>query len=122
MTVFERIKEISDKRGLSLRTVATKAGLKSETAIYRYNQGVTPRKTTLMAIADVLGVSVDYLLGNDDTPEWANPKDTMDLEDFLNGNLKVNMAYGGEDLTDEEIERLKVAMTQIFWDKRKREK
>lgn len=122
MTVFERIKEISDKRGLSLRTVATKAGLKSETAIYRYNQGVTPRKTTLMAIADVLGVSVSYLLGEDDTPEWASQKDTVDLQDFLNGNLKVNMAYGGEDLTDEEIERLKIAMTQIFWDKRKQEK
>lgn len=118
MTVFERIKEISDKRGLSLRTVATKAGLKSETAIYRYNQGVTPRKTTLMAIADVLGVSVNYLLGEDDTPEWATEKDTHDLQKFLEQN-EGSMTYGGEKLTEEDKEKLKIAMTQIFWRRHK---
>ncbi|QWQ33154.1 helix-turn-helix domain-containing protein [Limosilactobacillus fermentum] len=121
MTTFERIRELAKKRGLTLKQVAIKAGL-SENAIYRYNQGIEPKLPTLMAIADVLGVSVNYLLGKDDTPEWATEKDTLDLEDFLDGNLKVNMAYGGKDLTDEEIERLKIAMTQIFWDKRRQEK
>ena len=121
MTTFERIRELAKKRGLTLKQVAVKAGL-SENAIYRYNQGIEPKLPTLKALAKVLGVSVDYLLGNDETPEWADKKDSIDLNDFLNDNLRVNMAFDGEDLTEEEIERLKVAMTQIFWDKRKREK
>lgn len=66
MTTYERIQNAAKKRGMNLREVAKAAGMKSETAIYRYNQGVTPRESTLRAIADVLGVSVDYLLGNTD--------------------------------------------------------
>ena len=66
MTTYERIQNAAKKRGMNLRQVAKAAGMKSETAIYRYNQGVTPRESTLRAIADVLGVSVDYLLGNTD--------------------------------------------------------
>ena len=120
MTALDKIKELSKKRGLSLQTVADKAGM-GVNSIYRWKTQ-TPKLDKLEAVAKVLDVSVSYLLDKDDTPEWANQKDTMDLEDFLNGNLKVNMAYGGEDLTEEEIERLKIAMTQIFWDKRKREK
>lgn len=120
MTALDKIKKLSKKRGLSLQTVADKAGM-GVNSIYRWKTQ-TPKLDKLEAVAKVLGVSVSYLLGEDDTPEWATEKDTLDLEDFLSGNLKVNMAYGGEDLTDEEIERLKIAMTQIFWDKRKQEK
>ncbi len=99
MTVFDRIKEISDKRGLSLRTVATKAGLKSETAIYRYNQGVTPRKTTLMAIASVLNVSVDYLLGNSDESGDPTEKPIVDLnkDDSI-------LTFDGKPIPDEDKE------------------
>ena len=80
MTVFERIKEVAKARGMNLKTVATNAGL-SENALYRYNQGVEPKYPTLKAIADVLGVSVDYLLGNTDEMH-SNKKDdkTVDLE------------------------------------------
>jgi Predicted transcriptional regulators len=80
MTVFERIKEVAKIRGMNLKTVATNAGL-SENALYRYNQGVEPKYPTLKAVADVLGVSVDYLLGNTDEMH-SNKKDdeTVDLE------------------------------------------
>jgi transcriptional regulator with XRE-family HTH domain len=121
MTLFERVKELTKKRGMSISEVERKAGL-SENYLYTWKKSENPRRSSITAVAKVLGVSVDYLLGKDDTPEWATEKDTLDLEDFLDGNLKVNMAYGGEDLTDEEIERLKIAMTQIFWDKRRQEK
>lgn len=62
MTVYERIKEISKKRGMSLQTVAKAAGL-SQNMIYQY-KNVNPKMDTLKTLADVLGVSTDYLLGN----------------------------------------------------------
>ncbi|KAA8445010.1 helix-turn-helix domain-containing protein [Weissella paramesenteroides] len=79
MTTFERIKQVANERGFNLKQTALMAGL-SENALYRYNQGVEPKYATVKAVADVLGVSVDYLLGNTDEMH-VNKKDesTADL-------------------------------------------
>ena len=116
MTIFERISSLAKKRGLSLRTVASKAGL-GETTIYGWKKR-TPDSSNLEAVANVLGVTVDYLLGKNDTPEWANEKDTHDLKEFLENNAD-SMTYGGDNLTEEEKEKLKIDMTQIFWNRHK---
>lgn len=71
MTVVERIKESAKRQGYNLKTTALKAGL-SENAIYSW-QKYTPSSDKLAAVADVLHVSVDYLLGNTDDP---NPPKT----------------------------------------------
>ena len=78
MNTFERIKEISKERGLNLKKTAIEAGL-SENAIYKWKTQ-TPQSNALQKVADVLGVSVDYLLGNTDDMH-ANKKDesTVDL-------------------------------------------
>ena len=78
MTLFERTKEISKKRGMSLQTVAKAAGL-SQNMIYQY-KNMNPKTETLQLLSDVLGVSVDYLLGNTDDMH-TNKKDesTVDL-------------------------------------------
>lgn len=101
MTVFERIKEVAKARGMNLKTVAKNAGL-SENALYRYNQGVEPKYPTLKAVADVLGVSVDYLLGNTDEMH-SNKKDDMpvDLEEVLD-KLGPTLRFEGKELTDEQ--------------------
>ena len=80
MTTFERIKKVANERGYSLKKLAIDAGF-SENALYRYNQGVEPKYSTVAALAKVLGVSVDYLLGNTDEMH-SNKKDdkTVDLE------------------------------------------
>ena len=79
MTTFDRIKNISKKKGYSsLRVLSETAGL-GPNAIYQW-RNKTPRTDNLQAVADVLGVSVDYLLGNTDDMH-ANKKDesTVDL-------------------------------------------
>ncbi|TGE61098.1 XRE family transcriptional regulator [Weissella confusa] len=100
MTTFERIKEISKQRGLNLKKTATKAGL-SENAIYKW-KSQTPQSNALQAVADVLGVSVDYLLGNTDQM-YGNKKDDMpiDLEETLS-KLGPAVSFGGKELTDEQ--------------------
>ena len=100
MTTFERIKEISKQRGLNLKKTATEAGL-SENAIYKWKIQ-TPQSNALRAVADVLGVSVDDLLGNTDEMH-SNKKDDMpvDLEEVLD-KLGPTLRFEGKELTDEQ--------------------
>ena len=99
MTTYERIQSAAKKCGMNLREVAKSAGLKSETAIYRYNQGVTPRESTLRSIADVLNVSVDYLLGNTDDMHANKSNEPIDLDKALS---EEGMAmFDGQPLSEE---------------------
>jgi Predicted transcriptional regulators len=84
MTVYERIKEISKARGMSLQSVAKSAGL-SQNMIYQYKT-VNPKTETLRTLANVLGVSVDYLLGNTDEIHNTSTKEdkkTADLKEIM---------------------------------------
>ncbi|WP_373892495.1 helix-turn-helix domain-containing protein [Weissella confusa] len=101
MTTFERIKKVANERGYSLKKLAIDAGF-SENALYRYNQGVEPKYSTVAALAKVLGVSVDYLLGNTDEMH-SNKKDDMpvDLEEVL-AKLGPTLRFEGKELTDEQ--------------------
>ena len=61
-----------------------------------------PSAKTLQAVADVLGVSVDYLLGNTDEmhPTSKEPELPNDLEGVLK---QVNpVMFGGAELTDDQ--------------------
>lgn len=64
MTLFERTKELSKSKGWNLQTTAEKAGL-SQNAIYNW-KNKEPSKVSLRAVASVLDVSTDYLLGRTD--------------------------------------------------------
>jgi repressor LexA len=64
MTLFERVKETSKHRGQSLQQTAQKAGL-GINSLYSWKQK-QPSVERIQAVADVLHVSVDYLLGNTD--------------------------------------------------------
>ena len=100
MTVFERIKETAKLRGTNLKNLAKQVGL-SENAIYSW-KNKTPRTDNVQAVADVLGVSVDYLLGNTDEMH-SNKKDDIpvDLEEVL-AKLGPTLRFEGKELTDEQ--------------------
>ena len=78
MTVLDRIKKVSKMRGYNLTKVNDLANLGKNT-IYSW-KNKEPSHNNVQAVADVLGVSVDYLLGNTDDMH-ANKKDesTVDL-------------------------------------------
>ncbi len=83
--LYDRVKEEADKKGISLPSLATQAGI-GKNAIYtwkpskQYPNGVKPRIEALQKVADVLGVSVDYLLGNTDE---MRPADNRSVEQKL---------------------------------------
>lgn len=95
MTTFERIKTTAKSRGLSLNQLNDEAGLK-QNIIYSW-KNKTPSADNLSKVADVLGVSVDYLLGNtDDMHSATNADEPVDLE-----NDTTILSLDGMELSDE---------------------
>lgn len=114
MTLFERVKKIAGDRGYSLAELARKANI-GEKSIYAwkpsktYPQGITPRRETLDKVADVLHVSVDYLLGNTDNPnppKKSGKPQTVDLHDQMNDDLTIT-AWKGRTISPEEREMIR---------------
>lgn len=91
MTIFERTKEIANKRGMSIQEVATKAGM-GVNSIYGWKKK-DPTIGKLKSVAKVLGVSIDYLLGES---ENSGSADLADDETIF--------TYEGKPLDDEDKE------------------
>ena len=115
MTLFERVKEISKKHGFSsLRVLSEQAGL-SPNVVYGWKTK-EPSAKSLQAVADVLGVSVDYLLGNTDDMHANKDKDMpVDLEETLS-KLGPSVSFGGKELTDDQKLKLYEMAKLMFGD------
>lgn len=117
MTLFERIKFATKKRGKTIRQVALEAGFNSESAIYRYNQGVNPREATLEAIARAIPTSVDFLKGK--TDDWM-----IHADNNQNGNAISNedlsqavdnaRSFDGKPITDNDKNIIKGILKGYF--------
>lgn len=99
MTLFERIKEMAKTRGWSLQETAQKAGLGINT-IYGWKRQ-EPAATKIQAVADVLHVSVDYLLGNTDNPNptKSKPQDLADKD--------IVLSFEGKEIPPEDLETIR---------------
>lgn len=119
----ERLKELrKSKKHLTQQDMANILGV-AKTTYASYEQGKrTPDADLQNKIADYFGVTLDYLHGRNQTPEWATDDEIIELDKLLESN--VNMAYGGETLTPEQIQRVKDILAGTFWDlvKKDREK
>ena len=105
MTLFERTKEISKKRGMSLQDAAKSAGI-GINSIYQWKKQ-TPSVDRIKLVADVLGVSVDYLLGNTDDMH-ANKKATTsgdDLKEYFDEHPVLK--FDGKEIPDAEMKIIK---------------
>lgn len=96
MTVFDRIKILSAKHGLSLQSLAKKAGL-GVNSIYKWKTQ-SPQSDKLEKVASVLGVSVDYLLGKEPKTNNAKYADLLDKDIIL--------AFDGKDIPESEKEKI----------------
>ncbi len=113
MSVFERTKELAKKRGMNLQAVAELAGL-SKNAIYQWRKDYQPREVTVKAVADVLGVSVDYLLGNTDEMHLTkkNPDNVIDLREVSDDERYDMVSAGGRPITDEDWAIIKAILAK----------
>ena len=101
MTLVNRIKEIAKKKkGWNLKTTAEQAGI-GINSIYRWKDQ-TPQTDKLTAVANVLGVSVDYLLGKSESQTTSDNKD-LDVEEAIDSMR----SYQGKDISESQREVLR---------------
>lgn len=98
MTLFDKIKKVSKERGYSIAEVERKAGI-STNYLYQWKKR-EPSPKSLASVAKVLGVSVDYLLGETEKEEPVNDTRDMEVEEALNSMR----SYQGQPISDEERE------------------
>lgn len=104
MTTLDRIKKISKQRGFSLTKVNDMANLGTNT-IYSWKHK-EPGINNLKAVANVLHVSVDYLLGKTDNPDINNKSKKVDIKDAMQDDYTI-MSYGGREIPPEELEMIR---------------
>ena len=74
-TLAQRIRRARLHRAITQKELAALVGI-SRTAMHQLEKGETrdPRMSHLRTLADVLGVSMDYLAGRQDTPAPKRPR------------------------------------------------
>lgn len=97
MTTFERIKKLAKMRGYSLTKLNDKAGLGTN-SIYHWKTK-TPSTDNLKKVADVLDVSVDYLLGDASDLPQESKKQVVDL----NKDESI-LTFDGQLIPEEDME------------------
>lgn len=105
-SLFEKIKELCQKRGISINSLEETLGY-SRNTIYSM-KSKKPNAERLQQIADYFNVSTDYLLGRTD-----NPAISSDLVTTADGrvvdlsNLRERVVlFDGKPLSDDDVDKI----------------
>ena len=103
-TTFDRVKELSQKRGISLSKLEETLGL-GKNSIYALKRN-QPSAERLQEIADYFNVSTDYLLGRTDNPKIASDEVAGYTTEDLRKMARNAKTFDGKPLTDEDAEAI----------------
>lgn len=107
-----RLKEIREGKKMSAYEIARKLGV-TAVSYYRYEKGEQTISAEMLAkLADILGVSTDYILGR--TNEPSGQKEEVDIQKVLKEG-KVKLHWGGVPLGEKEIEEVKRFLEYVLW-------
>lgn len=107
MEFSERLKKLRKQAHLTQVDIAEKLGI-SQPAYASWERGIKkPTQENLVKIAQILNVSVDYLVGNSD-----NRKDELD-------NIELLFRMNSKGLTDEEKEVFKKELIAFMEERKK---
>ena len=113
--MYEVFEQLLQKKGVSSYKVAKEAGV-TQTALSNWKSGrSTPTVKTLQKIADYFGVTIDYLMTGDDSPEQGlTAKDNRDIAKDLDNIMEKltsgengPASYNGEEISPEAAELFK---------------
>jgi len=105
MTLGERIANLRTKHKLTQEQFAKKIGVtRASLAKYETDKS-SPDFDTLKKIANYFGVTIDYLLGNEQTKQI----EVIDIKEALESKTKI-ATWEGKELTPEQ----RKALTEIF--------
>lgn len=100
-SLFEKIKELCQKRGISINSLEETLGY-SRNTIYSM-KSKKPNAERLQEIADYFNVSTDYLLGRTDNPVIAGDTVTK-TEIDLKKDAAESFFYDGHELNNEDLD------------------
>lgn len=107
-----RLKEIRERKKMSAYEIARKLGV-TAVSYYRYEKGEQTISAEMLAkLADILGVSTDYILGRTNEPN--GQKEEVDIQKVLKEG-KVKLHWGGVPLGEKEIEEVKHFLEYVLW-------
>lgn len=121
VTLNSRIRKERQKIGWTQVEFANKLGLSKQTINNWENERRTPDPNTVVAIADLFGVSTDYLLGKESKVVTQKHLTNVNnrIKEDLGENVKV-MFHDINSFDDDEMEQLKFAIEMIKNSKRKK--
>ena len=105
-SLFEKIKELCQKRGISINSLEETLGY-SRNTIYSM-KSKKPNAERLQEIADYFNVSTDYLLGRTDNPVIAGDTVTTPdgrIVDLSNLSERV-VLFDGKPLSDDDVDKI----------------
>ena len=105
-SLFEKIKELCQKRGISINSLEETLGY-SRNTIYSM-KSKKPNAERLQQIADYFNVSTDYLLGRTDNPAIAGDTVTTPdgrIVDLSNLRERV-VLFDGKPLSDDDVDKI----------------
>lgn len=119
MTVFDRVKKLAEKQGISIVELEEKLNF-GRNSLYSWKKK-TPNGDRLKKVADYFNVTTDYLLGRTDTPQFTR-KDERDVQKILEGmtqglNNKNELAFlknGGQEIDPEDAELLSASLENVI--------
>lgn len=127
------IKKIRNEKKMSLRQVEIASGGLTSSFLSKLENGKRniPKPATLEKLAKGLRISKEEMFKiaglefSDDKldkyePEWANEKDVLELDKFLETNGE--MTFKGVELDKEQRERVTQVLTQVFWNELQKKK
>lgn len=111
---YERLIQLCNERGISPTEVCHAIGI-AASAGTKWKSGASPRRTTLVKIANYFGVSVAYLLDVVDDPD---PKALHD-PDKKDPHLRYKLMETLGELTEEELEQVEHYLNFLLSTKKK---
>ncbi|XRJ96635.1 helix-turn-helix domain-containing protein [Latilactobacillus sakei] len=113
MDIYNRIKELANTQKISINRLEENLGF-ARGYLYSWKKK-TPGVDKLQKVADYFQVSTDYLLGRADNmnKQGKSDKYNHDLKEFIESNMD-GMAYGGENLTEDDKQKLEMALKLVF--------
>ena len=111
-STLEKIKELAQKRGISLQKVAEDLGY-SINYLYTLKEK-TPKSDRLQEIADYFNVSTDFLLGRTDNPVIARDDKTNKYLGPAETELVAAFRNQTQNMTEEEKVRFNKAIESLM--------
>lgn len=106
---------LRESRNLSQSELAKLMGIHNS-YISKIESGTRKVSTSeLNKLAAIFDVSTDYLLGRKENESSTESQENKDLKKFLEDNLDNGMTFGDGKVTEEDREKLEIALTQIFY-------